>query len=628
MELDGNTIRRAWVLKDALNYTRYFFKESNGTKFVVGNHHRLICDKLNQVLQGKCSRLIINIAPRYSKTEIAVKNFISMGLAINPGAKFIHLSYSGNLAKDNSIAIKNILNSEAYQELFQARIAYGSDTKAQWNTEQGGGLYATSTLGQITGFGAGAVDRVDEDGNPLPYEFSGAIVIDDPIKPEDALSDVMRDNVNRRFETTIRSRVNSRNTPIIIIMQRLHEKDLCGYLMDKEPGVWDVLSLPAITYDEEGNPSPLWEFKHTISELYDIKNANGFVFETQYMQDPKPIAGLMYPNSWKTYGVIPATQTKIRKNYTDTADTGSDYCCSIDYVETEIGNFILDVLYTQKPMEYTEPMVGVMLERDGIDIANIEANNGGQGFARNVEKETRSIGNTRTRIETFHQTANKLVRIYSHANEVQNLTYFPEDWEERWPEFHDHLVSFRKDGKADHDDAEDSITGTVEMRGRDLEGIQFYNEEPCESDRRVLFIIPSIDGMFTIMETATSNDEIKVTGILYTDSYSQDTMEEWMSRNDDAEIVMECEKNFLHSIKALRETYQIRLVKRNPNPAVRILAMEEFVKAHVRYNPGYTQDIGYTAFIDALQDQNKKGNIGAMDAVASMAAYMQKKYFS
>ena len=89
--------------------------------------------------------------------------------------------------------------------MLETRVKYGSDTKAQWDTEQGGGVYATSTLGQITGFGAGEVDRVDEHGNPLPYRFAGAIIIDDPIKPEDALSDVVRERVNRRFETTIRN---------------------------------------------------------------------------------------------------------------------------------------------------------------------------------------------------------------------------------------------------------------------------------------------------------------------------------------------------------------------------------------------------------------------------------------
>lgn len=97
-------------------------------------------------------------------------------------------------------------------------------------------------------------------------DFAGAIVIDDPIKPEDALSETIRERVNNRFESTIRNRVNSRNTPIIIIMQRLHEHDLCGYLQEIEPEEWTVLSLPCIWHDENGQEQPLWEFKHTLED--------------------------------------------------------------------------------------------------------------------------------------------------------------------------------------------------------------------------------------------------------------------------------------------------------------------------------------------------------------------------
>lgn len=212
-EYAPDEVLRRWLLADSLNFSRYFFKHlNNGKRFVIGKHHRLICDKLNQVLQGKIKRLIINIAPRYGKTEIAVKNFIAMGLALNPAAKFIHLSYSGNLALDNSVAVKNIVNSEEYQRLFNVRVGRSTDTKSRWDTYHGGGVYATSSLGQVTGFGAGAVESEDEE-NPL---FGGAIVIDDPIKPDNALNDNAREQVNNHFETTIRNRVNSRNTPIIV----------------------------------------------------------------------------------------------------------------------------------------------------------------------------------------------------------------------------------------------------------------------------------------------------------------------------------------------------------------------------------------------------------------------------
>ena len=459
MVYDADDVLRSWILSDSLHFARYFFKLMNGgKKFVVGKHHRMICDKLNDVLTGKTRRLIINIAPRYSKSELVSRNFIAMGLAINPAAKFIHLSYSGDLALGNSVAVKDIVKSEDYQRLFCVEIAVGTDTKSQWNTTKGGGLYATSSLGQVTGFGAGAIENEGDE-----WQFGGAIVIDDPIKPADALSDNNREAVNLHFETTIRNRVNSRNTPIIIIMQRLHEHDLCGYLMELEPDEWEVLSVPCISYNEDGEEEALWPFKHTIEELHKIESANQFVFDTQYMQNPKPLEGLMY-SKLRTYEVLPMEQS-IRKNYTDTADKGADFLCSVCYVETPSGMYVTDVLYTDKPMEYTEVKTAEMLLINGTQLVKVESNNGGEGFARNVEKNVRLQGTPvalKMRFTSFFQGLNKNVRIFSHSAEVQNLIFFPSDWETRWPQFAQAVKGYRKVGRNAHDDAPDVLTGMVE----------------------------------------------------------------------------------------------------------------------------------------------------------------------
>lgn len=457
MELTQRDIIKAWTLKGTLNFTRYFFRMMQKKKFVVGMHHEAVCDALDQVLRGETKRLIINIAPRFGKTELAVKQFIAEGLAINPSAKFIHLSYSGNLAMDNSVAIKDIVKSEAYMDLFDARIKDGSDTKNRWETEQGGGVYATSTLGQITGFGAGAVDVPGE-----AYHFAGAIVIDDPIKPEDALSDIVRERVNRRFETTIRNRVNSRNTPIIIIMQRLHENDLCGYLEKSEPGEWKVVSLPCVYTGDDGQPHSLWPFKFTLEELEYLHMLNAYVYDTQYMQNPKPLEGLMYER-FKTYEVMPIEASlPVKKCYIDTADTGADWLCAICYDELESGCYVTDVLFTNRPMEYTEVETARMLVRNGTQQVIIERNNGGRGFRRNVEQNVRNLGNWEMNFTDFTQTANKASRIFSHSAEVQNIVLFPKGWETMWPQYYSAMSSYRKEGGNEHDDAPDATTGVVE----------------------------------------------------------------------------------------------------------------------------------------------------------------------
>lgn len=457
--IDQTQLLRGMLLTDPLLFTRYFFKQGHNTKFIVGPHHIQIAEALMRVLEGKTKKLLINIAPRYGKTELAVKNFIAMGLALNPAAKFIHLSYSENLALDNSEAVKDIVTSEAYRHIFNTRIRKGHSSKSEWDTIQGGGLYATSTLGQITGFGAGLVETEEEQEKEGPHKFGGAIVIDDPIKPEDALSDLVRENVNRRFETTIRNRVNSRHTPIIIIMQRLHEHDLCGYLRELEEDAWEVLSLPCIT--EEGEP--LWPFKHSLEELRKIETANSFVFDTQYMQNPTPIEGLMY-HEFKTYDIIPVAKWVKKMNYTDTADTGADFLCSICYDALPDANYVTDILFTKKPMEYTEPALAEMLTRNRTEDAHIESNNGGRGFRRNVEKQARLMGNTRTTFHDFTQTANKNVRIFSKSADVNNITIFPADWQRRWPEFAQQITKYRKEGGNAHDDAPDCLTGTFEKR--------------------------------------------------------------------------------------------------------------------------------------------------------------------
>ncbi len=475
--VEDKELLKQWLLSDSLNYTRFFFKETGGgRRFILGSHHRMICDKLNGVLKGKIKRLMINIAPRYSKTELVVKSFISMGLAVNPRSNFIHLSYSDALVQDNSDSVKDIVNCEEYQRLFGLSIRRDANTKKAWKLDAGGGLYATSTLGQITGFGAGAVDIPGRSS-----KFSGAIVIDDPIKPEDALSDVEREKVNRRFETTIRNRVNSRNTPIIIIMQRLHENDLCGYLQRIEPGEWDVLSIPCLTVDENGQEHALWPFKHTVDELYAIKAANSYVFETQYMQDPKPIEGLMYAG-FRTYASLPLREKWLRRNYTDTADTGADYLCSICYVETPTAMYVTDVIFTKRAMEYTEPATADMLLRNKIEQALIEGNNGGRGFARAVERIVRGDGSViakRMSFKSFHQSGNKEMRIFSRSYEVQNLIYFPENWEALWPEFASAVKSFRKEGRNLHDDAPDVLTGMCEYFGR---GVQSVSDQQLIND--------------------------------------------------------------------------------------------------------------------------------------------------
>jgi predicted phage terminase large subunit-like protein len=272
--------------EDFLFFMRYIYKENNRRNFIVAPHFVLLANFVMRIINGEVKRGIINIPPRYGKTESLVKCFIAYGLAINNASKFIHLSYSSDLALDNSSQAKEYVESQAFQKFWSMKLKKDAQGKQKWFNESGGGVYATAAGGAITGFGAGVADS---------KIFSGAIIIDDPLKPDDANSEVKRSAVNERYNSTIRSRVNDRETPIIVIMQRLHEEDLSGFLLNGGSGEeWEHLCLPAL--DENNNP--LWEDKHSFEELEQIRQANRYNFSGQYMQTPSPAEGGEWRKDW------------------------------------------------------------------------------------------------------------------------------------------------------------------------------------------------------------------------------------------------------------------------------------------------------------------------------------------
>jgi predicted phage terminase large subunit-like protein len=148
----------------------------------------------------------------------------------------------------------------------------------------------------------------------------------------------------------------------------------------------------------------------------------------------------------------------------DSADTGADKLCAIVYDETEVGNYVVDVLYTDKPVEYTEPSLAKMLTRHNVEECTIEANNGGRIFKNNVERQCRLLNNNKTSFISFHQTENKDVRIFQYSAMVQNLTFMPQGWKHLFPDFAKDICGYLKAGQNAHDDAPDALTGTIERR--------------------------------------------------------------------------------------------------------------------------------------------------------------------
>jgi predicted phage terminase large subunit-like protein len=283
-----------------------------------------------RVFHGEIKRLIINIAPRYSKTEIAVINFIAWTLGHFPDAEFIHTSYSGRLASNNSWQARDMVAHPAYQEIFpDVKLRTDSQARDEWRTTKDGICYAVGAGGTITGYGAGK----------LREGFGGAIIIDDPHKADEARSDVMRQNVIDWFLNTLESRKNSPHTPIILIMQRLHEKDLSGFLLNGGNGEkWTHVCLETLLPDG----SALWPEKHTAETLISMQQASPYTFHGQYQQRPSPPEGNIFrPDKIDTLPAIPAGTKFVRAWDFGATKGGGDYTVGAKIGKMPDGRYLI-----------------------------------------------------------------------------------------------------------------------------------------------------------------------------------------------------------------------------------------------------------------------------------------------
>jgi predicted phage terminase large subunit-like protein len=342
---------------DLYFFSRYMMLRTRGIKWHRAPHHPEICNALMRVFRGECKRLIINIPPRYSKTELVIM-FMIWALGLVPDSEFIMTSYSGELAANNSWKARDIVRHEAYREIFpHVEIMGGSSARDHWKTTKGGVVYARGAGGTITGFGAG---------KKRPG-FGGAIIVDDPHKADEAASDVIRKGTLEWFSNTLESRLNTRDTPIIVIMQRLHEEDLAGWLLAGGNGEeWEHLCLPAI--QEDG--SALWPEMHTIEDLRRLETASPYNFAGQYLQRPAPPGGGMFkPDALGVLDSRPACVEMVRA--WDLAGTiaDGDWTVGLLLGRTKENRYvILDVRRLQGSPDEVEQAIVAMARLDGHKV--------------------------------------------------------------------------------------------------------------------------------------------------------------------------------------------------------------------------------------------------------------------
>lgn len=418
-----------------------------------------LCNGLQEFVESDEEVCIVNIPPRHGKSRTA-GNLVEWCLGNDPTYKIMTGSYNETLSTMFSKNVRNSIQEKkadeskpVFSDVFPGvEIKYGDGAMNLWSLEGGYNNYlATSPTGTATGFGC------------------NLMIIDDLIKSAlEANNATVLENHWSWFTDTMLSRLEE-GGKIIVIMTRWHSEDLAGRVLEwcqnsnkkyrhiKDKALLDptkrLMLCPEILSYES--------YKDKTSAMgEDIASAN-------YNQEPIDLKGRLY-TKFKTYEDIPRDFngnqlfTEV-KNYTDTADEGSDYLCSITYGVYNMEAYVLDIIYTQEAMEHTEGKVAKMLFDHKVNIADIESNNGGKGFARAVESILQQQFQTnKTSIKWFHQSQNKKARILSNATWVMDHIYFPKNWRDRWPDYYKDMNKYQREGENAHDDAPDATTGIAE----------------------------------------------------------------------------------------------------------------------------------------------------------------------
>ena len=436
--------------------------------------HRVYYRVLEAFARGRIRRLIVSMPPQHGKSVGATTLLPAYVLGLDPDCRVAIASYSGALASKFNRRVQRILESREYGDLFPATtIKRGTRPPSYIRTadeveiiDRRGGLLSVGREGSLTG------NRVD------------CFILDDLYKDAlEANSPLIRANCWEWYTSVVRTRMHNASRELVVFT-RWHEEDLIGTLSAREPVVtltrWEQLdqvrpgewlhlnfealkTTPPSELDPRAQGEALWETQHGAALLAAKRRLDPLQFEAMYQGHPSAREGLLYGTNFAEYDQLPHEIVRYG-NYTDTADTGDDYLCSLSYVVDADGViYLTDAVYSREPMEVTERSVAEMLGRSGTRQAAVESNNGGRGFARAVQALVPEV-----RVEWFHQYGNKEARILSNAATALHLLRFPRGWSLRWPELYAHLTTYRRQFRANRwHDAADVITGIVEREVAD-----------------------------------------------------------------------------------------------------------------------------------------------------------------
>lgn len=431
--------------------------------------HRSYYRLLEAFAAGKVRKLIITMPPQHGKSLGASTLLPAYMLGLNPDLRIAIASYSATLASKFNRRVQRILESDEYAELFpETTIKKNGRNSSYIRTADEveiighhGSLISVGREGSLTG------NRVD------------CFILDDLYKDAmEANSPIVRENCREWYTSVVRTRMHNASQEIMVFT-RWHEEDLIGTIRSCENVVdltewaelenvdsdtWVALNFEALKVSEATEIDPreigqaLWEEQHSAKLLASKRRLDPQKFECLYQGNPSRKEGLLYGDGFATYTTLPKEIVRYA-NYTDTADMGDDYLCSVCYaVDSDGVIYVTDIVYSREPMEVTESLVSQMLNNSNTRVATIESNNGGRGFARVVQRLCPGV-----RVEWFHQSDNKEARILSNSATVMHSIRMPEGWNRRWNEFYNHIVTYRRLFNSNRwHDAVDVLTGIVE----------------------------------------------------------------------------------------------------------------------------------------------------------------------
>ena len=441
----------------------FFFCCTIHKKFYVdrakkAEHLKILCDELQDFLYNDDEHdvFICNMGPRHGKT-FTVASLCNYHLGKFPDAHIMIGTYNERLSTKTAKLVRNTINTKrtgsgeiVYNDIFpDSKIQYGSASINNWALEESyDSFLSTSPNGSSTGFGA------------------SLLIIDDIVRDKkEAFNESVLEEHWDWFNNTMVSRLEE-GGKIIVIATRWASNDLSGRITEAYGDRVRSLTMKTCLDEKEGKMlcPQLLSFK-TYKQK--ISNMDARIAAANYQQICIDEESRVYKNL-KTYSYQEFAKNKKGfeiYSYCDTADEGADYLCNIIWAWNfaERKAYILDVYYTQDPMEVTEKEVAKRLTKYGVNLARVESNNGGRGFARNVirimQEEEK---NFKTITKWFHQGNNKLARIRSNASQVMEFCYFPDDWQLLWPKFYMDINRFDSQGGNLHDDCADALTGVIE----------------------------------------------------------------------------------------------------------------------------------------------------------------------